>query len=156
MITNSKYVFFWAGEFSNWHNAKIEYKGEKFANTEQAYMWEKALHFDDYEIAELILNEPNPKENKKLGRQVKGFNAAEWLNVSFDLMLEINRAKYSQHESLKWQLINTGDRLLVEASPFDEIWGIGLTAAEAVNTPEEEWPGMNLLGKCLTKLRGEI
>ncbi len=156
MIRTDKHIFFWDGIYSNWHPAEIEYKGHKFENTEQAFMWEKAMYFKDTETANKILKTPNPSENKKLGRQVKGFDSDVWSNVCFNIMFDVNLAKYTQIEKFRKELINTGEKILVEASPYDKIWGIGLGEYEAFRTPEEKWPGMNLLGKVLIKVRSHL
>jgi hypothetical protein len=156
MITTDKHILFWDGIYSNWHPAEIEYKGHKFANTEQAFMWEKALYFKDFETADKILKTPSPSENKKLGRQVKGFDSKVWMKVCFDIMFDVNMAKYTQIERFGKELIASGEKTLIEASPYDEIWGIGLGEIEALKVPEEQWPGMNLLGKVLMTVRERL
>ena len=115
------HIFFWGSFLSNWHKAKFEYKGKKFDNTEQAFMWEKAMYFNDKEIANDMLKTPKPAKAKELGRLVKGFDQILWFNVCFDIMVEINKAKYSQNEKLKKLLLSTGDKILVEASPSDTL-----------------------------------
>ena len=96
-----KYVFFWGSEFSNWFECDFTYKLHKFRNSEQAFMWEKAIYFGDTETAEKILVTPSPNQNKKLGRKVKNFNAEEWLRVGYDIMVAVNMAKFEQNEKLR-------------------------------------------------------
>jgi len=150
------HVFFWGSFLSNWHASKFEYKGKKFSNTEQAFMWEKAIYFNDNEIAEDILKTPDPKNAKDLGRLVKNFNQNLWFNVCFEIMIEVNKAKYSQNEKLKKLLLSTGDKVIVEASPFDAIWGIGLHWKDDKVLDEKLWKGMNLLGKALMEVRNTL
>ncbi len=156
MITTDKYVFFWNGIYSNWYSVKFNYKSLEFSNSEQAFMWEKANYFNDSKTANEILNEPNPSLNKKLGRKVKGFDTDKWSKISYNFMYDVNKEKFEQNPNLLKQLIATETRTLVEASPYDKIWGIGLLEEDAVNIPENKWPGQNLLGKVLTQLRNDF
>jgi predicted NAD-dependent protein-ADP-ribosyltransferase YbiA (DUF1768 family) len=100
-------------------------------------MWRKALLFNDAEMTAAILNETNPGRVKALGRKVKNFDAAKWNAVATDILSV---------------LLATGDKELVEASPNDAIWGIGLTADAAERTPRENW-GTNWLGQVLMEVR---
>ncbi len=151
-----KYVFFWGSEFSNWHPCKFKYKDKNFSNTEQAFMWEKAMYFHDNEIADQIINTSNPRICKELGRKVRNFNAETWMIMSYSIMVSVNMAKYSQNPELKKILLSTGDKTIVEASPYDKIWGIGLywNTDECLN--ESNWQGMNLLGKALMEVRSKL
>ncbi len=155
MRITDKYVFFWGSEFSNWYSCQFEYKGYIFANTEQAFMWEKAIHFGDTETAEQILQTPNPGIAKKLGRQVCNFNADEWMTVAFDIMVAVNKIKFSDPQ-LKELLISTKDLIIVEASPEDVIWGIGIHWTNDNCLDETKWRGQNLLGKALMAVRTEL
>lgn len=150
------HVFFWGSVFSNWYICEFEYKGHKFYNTEQAFMWEKAIYFNDKEIAELILATPNPKENKKLGRNVRGFDDQKWAMVSYIIMTAVNLEKYLQYPNLKKILLSTDNKMLVEASPYDKIWGIGLSKDDDDCLDETKWLGLNLLGKALMMVRKTI
>lgn len=147
------HVFFWGSEFSNWYSCKFEYEDNEFFNSEQAFMWKKALHFNDRNIAEEILKTANPKRAKELGREIKNFNADEWLKVSFDIMVEVNIAKYSSDPYLRDILESTGNKTIVEASPTDSLWGIGLHWSDDRVLDESKWQGMNLLGEALMKVR---
>jgi len=165
MRITDTHVFFWGEEFSNWYECPFKYKTITFFNTEQAFMWEKALYFNDYETAELILKTPNPRENKKLGRKVRGFDTESWMINSYIFMVAVNYAKYSQKnennkyfrcEKARKLLLATGDKILVEASPYDTIWGIGLGLDNDDCLDETKWRGMNLLGKALMVVRKTI
>lgn len=148
-----KYVFFWGSELSNWYDCKFTHKGIPFKNSEQAFMWEKAKFFNDEETAHKILITPNPSENKALGRKVKGFDADIWSKVSYDIMFAVNFEKFNQNHDLKYILLSTDDKIIVEASPYDKIWGIGLYWDTDDCLDEANWDGLNLLGKALMDVR---
>jgi ribA/ribD-fused uncharacterized protein len=151
------HVFFWGSEFSNWHDCKFEYLGNPFSNSEQAFMSRKAAYFEDWEGFEKILKYGhNPSVAKKLGREVKNFNAQEWMEVCFKEMVDVNLAKYSQNPGLKDLLLSTGEKTIVEASPYDKIWGIGLYWNNDDCLDETKWRGMNLLGKALMEVRKQL
>jgi len=164
MRVTDTHVFFWGDEFSNWYDCQFKYKGLTFFNSEQAFMWEKAMYFNDNEIAELILKTPNPRENKKLGRKVRNFNAEVWAVVSYPIMVAVNMAKYTQgiksndiryihSRRARKALLETGDKIIVEASPYDKIWGIGIGLDNDDCLDESKWLGLNLLGKALMEVR---
>ncbi len=147
------HVFFWGGVLSNWHPCKFKYKSITFFNTEQAFMWEKAVFFGDMATAELILKTPEPRENKALGRNVKDFDVKRWSEVSYQIMIDVNLAKYDQNLILKDAILSTEDKTIVEASPHDRIWGIGLYWNNDDCLDEAKWRGTNLLGKALMEVR---
>ncbi len=151
-----KYVFFWNSELSNWFEAKFKYKSITFFNSEQAFMWEKALYFGDIKIAAQILKTPNPKDNKALGRRIKNFDAGKWLIDGYPIMVAVNMAKFSQNPRLKIVLLSTKDRTIVEASPTDIVWGIGLHWEDDRVLDKKNWRGMNLLGKALMEVRRKL
>ena len=153
MRETDTHIFFWGEEFSNWYDCQFVYKGHKFDNSEQAFMWEKAKFFGDDEIAGRILKVSNPSMAKKLGRQVKNFDAEKWLMPGYRFMVDVNEAKFTQNEFLKQKLLSTGTKMLVEASPYDSIWGIGLGEADDAILNENNWKGLNLLGKALMDVR---
>jgi hypothetical protein len=119
-------------------------------------MWEKAVFFGDMTIAALILKTPSPSQCKKLGRIVLNFKAEVWLREGYAIMIAINMAKFSQNLKLKAILLSTEDKILVEASPYDTIWGIGLYHGDDKVLDEKNWKGQNLLGKALMCVRDEI
>ena len=154
----NKYVFFWktASPFSNWHDSKFEIDGHKFNNAEQYMMWSKAVLMNDFDTAKKIMNTTDPRTIKALGKEVKNFKSDLWDKLKFDIVYTGCEAKFTQNEKLKKALMDTGDKELVEASPFDKIWGIGLDEEAARKTDSKNWPGENLLGKILTKLREDL
>jgi len=119
-------------------------------------MAEKARLFDDAGTLDSILEAKSAAVAKKLGRQVKGFDESRWLQARWGIVVQGNLAKFSQHNELRDFLIQTGDRVLVEASPFDRIWGIGMAATtEGVENPAR-WKGLNLLGFALMEVRHQM
>lgn len=150
---DDRFHFFWSGPLSQWQRARFEMDGEHFNTAEQAMMVGKARVFGDETIAAKILATRDARMQKALGRKVRGFDGAVWDKHKVDIVRRANLAKFRQNKGLRRKLFQTGDRLLVEASPHDAIWGIGLDAEAARQTPPEAWPGQNLLGKVLTEVR---
>lgn len=150
------HLYFLRGVLSNFEKCYIKYKGHLFATTEQAFMWEKAVFFNDQESANKIIKEENPAKAKKLGREVKNFDDSKWSKVCYEIMYKINYEKYFQNTRLKNILLNTGDKVLVEANPRDRRWAIGLPAEDDRVLDESQWQGENLLGKVLMQVRDEL
>ena len=139
---------------SNWFLCSFkDNNGQKFSSVEQFMMYHKAIVFNDTQKQTEILSCSDPKQIKAFGRQVKNFDSELWDQISEDIVFQGCLFKFSQNENLKQFLISTGNRLLVEASPYDKIWGIGLNERSAIDIPIEMWPGKNLLGKCLARVR---
>ncbi len=116
----------------------------------------KARLFGDEVALQKILDASHPGEVKKLGRTVSNFNEDTWREERFRLVVEGNLAKFSQNEPLAQFLKNTGDRVLVEASPYDRIWGIGLAASDKHAEEPSFWKGLNLLGFALMDVRNRL
>lgn len=154
-ITN-KYVFFWNGIYSQWYQASMTIDGVLYNCCEQYMMHQKALLFNDIETAEKIMLTSHPRDQKELGRQVKNFDKNLWDKVNLQIVYKANYAKFTQNEDLKKQLLETGNKLLVEASPYDQIWGIGMgEEEEGINNPMN-WKGQNLLGWAITLVKQEL
>ncbi len=153
-----KFTFFWRSEspFSNWYLADFEIDGIKFNCSEQYMMYGKALLFDDQEIAEKILKSSNPGSQKALGRKVKKFNQKIWVENAKNIVYKANEAKFKQNENLLKRLLKTKGTTLVEASPVDPIWGIGLAEDNPKAHDRRKWRGKNWLGQVLTQLREDI
>lgn len=151
-------IYFWKvtdqyGFLSNWWICEIDYDGRKFVSSEQLFMYLKAKLFNDDEVAEKIMQTSRQNEIKALGREVKNFDETIWNKHKYELMFIANKAKFRFDYQITDMLLETGDTKLVEASPVDKIWGIGLDAETAKNTPEANWQGQNLLGQVLMDLR---
>jgi len=148
-------VCFYSGSFSNFAHAEFVFDGQKFYTSEQCFMWKKAKLFGDEQTAAKILRAKTPKEQKQLGREVKGFNERIWTKHKVQCMYEACYAKFSQNPHLKEKLLQTGEAILIEASPNDKIWGIGARESEHVKDPRN-WKGENLLGLILMKVRQDL
>lgn len=161
-----KYVFFWghrpsehgvtASCMSQWSNHDFEVDGDHYKTAEHFMMGEKARLFKDEETRAKILAADHPAEAKKLGRQVRGFKEPIWLAERSEIVVRGNIAKFKQNDGLQDYLIGTGERVLVEASPKDKIWGIGLAERDDGANDPRRWKGLNLLGFALMKVRAEL
>ncbi len=156
MRVTDKFVFFWNGIYSQWHLAPMTIGKIEYNSCEQYMMHQKALLFDDHIIADLIMQEKNPREQKKYGRQIRNFDKALWEKNCLAIVFEGNLAKFSQNPGLKAEMLSTGNKIFVEASPLDNIWGIGLDEnAENIDDPSY-WLGLNLLGQALTLVKNQL
>lgn len=153
-MDDKKYHFFWGGVFSNWYPSYFVHKDVAFTCGEQMMMWEKAMLMEDEETAELILQSTSPKEMKRLGRQVKDFNEGLWNVYKYQLVKEGLRSRFLQDMEARRLLKKVKGKILVEASPYDRIWGIGFSEENALKN-KNRW-GENLLGKILTELSKEV
>lgn len=155
-ITSDKYHFFWRGSFSQWVPSSFIVDGVVYSHAEQYMMYQKALLFDDKVIAQKILDEKHPRNQKKLGRKIKGFDESKWKENRERIVYEGNYAKFTQNKDIYNELIATKNKILVEASPVDKIWGIGMAEDDPKIEDENQWKGLNLLGKVLTKLKNDL
>jgi ribA/ribD-fused uncharacterized protein len=153
MKTQEKYHLFWGGEFSQWYPSTFEIDGKTYNCAEQWMMEQKALFFGDKKMAKRIMETKQPREQKALGRKVSNFDAEQWMKNSYDIVLKGNIAKFSQNPELLKVLLDTGDIEIVEASPYDKIWGIGLGENDPRAQDKSQWDGMNLLGKVVMDTR---
>ena len=150
---NKTYTFFWNGPFSQWYNSNFIMDNIQFNTAEQYMMYHKAMLFDDVDSAKKILATRDPKTQKALGRTVQNFNMSIWNDNCVQIVFRGNHAKFNQNKHLYNILMKTGTTDLVEASPYDKIWGIGLNEDDAKKTNPDSWPGSNWLGIILTDLR---
>lgn len=159
-----KYVFFWSHEptgnspigkwcLSQWFPAALVVDGITYPTAEHFMMAEKARLFGDEATLAQILQTSHPGAAKALGRQVQGFDEAVWTRHCFDIVVRGNQAKFGQNELLHTYLLNTNDKILVEASPTDTLWGVGLAEKDQRVYDPEQWRGSNLLGFALMKAR---
>ena len=120
---------------------------------EQYMMAEKAKLFNDSETLNLIMDEIDQKTIKDLGRMVKNFNSNIWDENKYNIVLKGNFAKFSQNNNLKEFLLSTNDSIIVEASPYDKVWGIGMKQDDKNILDVSKWKGENLLGFALMEVR---
>lgn len=125
MKTYNEYTFFWNGPFSNWYPCKFtDIKGIEYNCSEQYMMYHKALLFCDYANASRILETDSPKEQKQLGRSIKKFDPHQWSFFAKEIVWVGCYHKFTQNQILKQNLLDTDGTLLVEASPYDCVWGL--------------------------------
>ncbi len=150
-----QFEFFWGQEspFSNFHPCRFTLDDKVFENSEQAFMYKKAKMFGDEEIAAQILKSSDPKQVKHLGRLVLNFDNHIWEKKRVSIMYDVVATKFDQNPKLMDLLVNTHPKSLVEASPYDKIWGIGLSATDSRALSRDTWQGENLLGDILTEIR---
>lgn len=141
---------------SQWYPATFVVNGRVFATAEHFMMFRKALLFRDEASATAILDAPSPGAAKALGRRVRGFDEAAWEAHRSDIVLEASLEKFGQTASLRDFLIKTGDQILVEASPTDMVWGIGLSGDDPLARDPRTWRGLNLLGFALMAARDRL
>lgn len=163
-----KWAFFWGHTPSKdgsitkscfsqwWEGHPFELDGVRYATAEHFMMAEKARIFEDQAAREEIVEARTPAIAKKLGRQIANFDDQIWLQHRWDIVVRGNMAKFGQHDHLRAFLTQTGDRILVEASPFDRIWGIGMAASHPDAEKPENWKGLNLLGFALMEVRKQF
>ncbi|MDR1986223.1 MAG: NADAR family protein [Treponema sp.] len=158
------YVFFWrtdkntvsTGCFSQWQESKFIADAYQYSCAEQYMMGQKALLFNDKEIFDEILSAVHPREIKSLGRKVKNFDAKIWDKAKYAIVLNGNFYKFTQNKEMMRLLVSTEHKVLVEASPVDTIWGVGLAKDDKKINDPNHWKGENLLGFALMEVREEI
>ena len=162
-----KFLFFWGHRakqagvtdkscFSQWWPVAFTVEGITYPSAEHWMMAKKAKLFQDEARLAKILASKSPSEAKKHGRAVQNFDLEIWKNASFDIVCEGNLHKFSQHETLKTYLLQTGNRVLVEASPVDPVWGIGMAMDHRHASEPAFWKGENLLGFALMAVRDRL
>ena len=119
-------------------------------------MYGKAVLFGDRARAASILSAATPKEMKALGRAVEGFDPDVWELFRAGIVTTGSYAKYTQNPNLCTTLMATRGTTLVEASPYDKVWGIGLAENDPRSRDRSQWRGLNLLGQVLTRVREAI
>jgi ribA/ribD-fused uncharacterized protein len=162
-----EYLFFWGHRprkdhklgpscLSQWWRCAFDLDGQRYSSAEQYMMAEKARLSGDAEALAVILSADEPGRIKALGRQVRGFDEARWTAARFDIVVRGSTAKFGQDEHLRRYLLGTRESVLVEASPTDRIWGIGLAADDPRARDPHAWLGENLLGFALMRARESL
>ncbi len=162
-----RFVMFWGHEprgrsavgpwmLSQWFPAEFEVDGDRYLTAEHFMMAEKARLFGDSEMRDAILESGHPGQAKDLGRRVRGFDQIIWNAERFDVVVRGNLAKFVQNPPLRDYLLATGHRVLVEASPRDHVWGIGMGARHPDAENPAAWRGENLLGFALAVVRARL
>lgn len=159
------FLFFWGHTvkdeitkacFSQWFPFEFEENGIVYRTAEHYMMAGKAKLFNDQEVLEQILQAETPNQAKSLGRKVKNFDPNIWDEHKYEIVKQGNLLKFSQNEKFKEFLLSTNDKILVEASPYDKIWGIGMLESNPKAEHPSQWNGENLLGFALMEVRDEL
>ncbi|NHI06851.1 hypothetical protein STPH2_2214 [Streptomyces sp. KO7888] len=162
-----KYLCFWGHRplpdgrlgpscLSQWWPSPFTVAGVEYTTAEHWMMAGKARLFGDADAERRVLAAAHPAGAKKAGRLVRGFDEAVWERERFRIVVEGSVHKFASDPALRAFLLHTGDRVLVEASPVDRVWGIGLAADDAAATDPERWRGPNLLGFALMAARERL
>ncbi|MFF0811936.1 NADAR family protein [Streptomyces albogriseolus] len=162
-----KYLHFWghrplpdgrigASCLSQWWPSPFTVDGVEYATAEHWMMAAKARLFGDAEGERRVLAAGHPSEAKKAGRLVRGFDEGIWRRERFGIVVTGSEHKFAAHGGLRSFLLGTGDRVLVEASPVDRVWGIGLAADDEAAADPARWRGPNLLGFALMEARRRL
>lgn len=152
MITD-KYVFFWGGTYSQWCPSKFIIDGVEYNCAEQYMMAKKALMFNDFDAYREIMLEKEPALQKAIGKTVRGFDKKVWETYCKKIVYDGNMAKFKQNPKMKEELLSSDERVIVEASPEDTIWGIGMHESHPDILDKTKWLGTNWLGLCIMQVR---
>lgn len=165
--SNLKFLFFWGHQsskdgsitkacFSQWYESSFTVDGITYKTAEHWMMAKKVALFNDFIALQKIVIANTAAEAKKLGREVLNYDEATWLKYRFEIVKEGNLHKFKQNKHIGEFLLNTKNRVLVEASPVDAIWGIGMASDhDNINNPSA-WRGLNLLGFALMEVRDKL
>ena len=156
MEGDERFTFFWSGIFSQWHPSPFQINNIWFNCAEQHMMANKASLFGDNDALFKIMNTIEPIDQKRYGREVKNFVQEVWNAKAKSIVYGGNYAKFTQNEDMKKELLVTVGTTLVEASPEDTIWGIGLRKEDPRAQNRNTWKGTNWLGEVLTEVRDDI
>lgn len=162
-----EYVYFWGHQpskngritkscLSQWWMSRFIENNVIYKSAEHYMMEGKARVFNDPVISGQIIIADSPQKVKSLGRKISNFNDKVWDEHKYQIVKQASYLKFSQNESLQEFLLSTGEKIIVEASPVDNIWGIGMAEDHPKIANPMEWQGENLLGFVLMEIRDEI
>ena len=155
-MTTDNFIFFWGGTFSQWCPSAFEIDGVEYNTAEQYMMAKKALLFNDFDAYREIMLEKQPALQIAIGRTVKGFDRIKWETYCRKYVYDANYAKFTQNSKMFKELMDSGNREIVEASPEDKIWGIGLHARDERCWDKSTWLGTNWLGEAIMSVRSTL
>ena len=138
---------------SNFYQTTFKVEDKIFKSGEQYFVYKKALHFEDKDTAQRVIQTSEPEKLKKIGKSVQGFQKSEWHRVATEYMYQAVLSKFSQNDVLKRFLLSTSGNVLVEASASDKFWGIGLSIKSPDLFNQAKWTGKNMAGKTLERVR---
>lgn len=152
MRRENGFVLFWGGPFSQWYPHKMTIDGVEYNCAEQYMMAQKAITFGDDDALKAIMATDKPSKQKAFGRAVRNFNPQIWDKISRDIVFRANLEKFKDPE-LKKFLFSFGNEEIVEASPYDRLWGIGLGEDDPDALDKSKWQGLNWLGEAIMRVR---
>ena len=163
-VRRDGFVLFWGSYLSNWSLWSFTVDGVIYNCGEQWMMAQKARLFEDDEILKAIMAEPDPRKQKALGKNVRNRHKQkwtdndirEWNSVARDRVYVGLLEKFRQNPQIKEWLLATENDIIVEASPHDKVWGIGLGVDDPNATEPQFWKGTNWLGEVLMRVRGTL
>ena len=158
-VETDNMVLFWQNDsiFSNWYQpVTIKFLDIEFKNSEALFMYLKAKYFKDEVAMAKVVADQDPKTVKNIGRTIVGYDDDEWSAIRYSQMTIACYMKFRQNTEIGQALMDTGDKILVEASPYDTVWGIGLRPDDPRALDEANWYGQNLLGKALMQVRNSL
>lgn len=150
------FIFFWGGTYSQWAPSKFVIDGVLYNCCEQYMMAKKALMFHDYVALQKIMSSKDPSYQKEQGRKVIDFDVNLWTKYCRQIVYDANYAKFTQNPEMREELIATGNKEIVEASPEDKIWGIGLHESDPLAWDKSTWKGTNWLGEAIMAVREDL
>lgn len=153
ILVKGGYAFFWGSPFSNWYKSPFTIDNRTFVTSEHWMMFKKAKLFNDYVSAKQVLETKDPSKAKKIGRKVANFDHRVWDVCKKEIVLYGILEKFKQNPDIRQVLFASYPYKIVEASPYDTIWGIGMGFDDPNITNESKWKGENLLGEILTEVR---
>lgn len=155
-MAKKDFIFFWGGTFSQWARSPFKIDGVIYTSCEQYMMAKKALVFGDYDMLEKIMSSEDPREQKAYGRKIKNFDVNRWSPICRKIVFDGNYAKFTQNPKMLDELMSTIGKEIVEASPEDKIWGIGLHESDPKAWDKETWEGTNWLGEAIMQVRDKL
>jgi ribA/ribD-fused uncharacterized protein len=162
MIETDTHVYFVGDFLSNWYRCGFNMRLApscdewEFNCSEQAFIAAKAMMFNDYEMLHQIMSARDPRKQKEYGRKVARFDFDRWLQVAYKHMYRACLAKFQQNKYLKDRLLETGNKIIVEAAWYDMVWGVGLREDDPLILDKANWTGTNWLGKTLMLVRERV
>jgi ribA/ribD-fused uncharacterized protein len=153
-----EFIFYFGEEsiFSHWYKCNFQIEAQDYCCVGQYMMYKKALLFGDDAIAQKIMNSTSPPRHRMLGKQIQGFDKKKWHEHCRTYSLEGNIAKFSQNPVLKEALLQSAGKIFAEASPYDRVWGIGLSLSNPKIYDRANWRGKNWAGESLEAARKEL
>lgn len=156
MTVSENYHFFYKSKLSQWHMVDFKVDGIIYCCCEQFMMSQKSLLMGDIDSHYNIMKSRSPAEHQRFGREVKYFNNDLWDKNKINIVHKGNYHRFTQSDECLKLLLDTFPKLLVEASPIDRVYGVGLSANDPLINDSKNWKGVNLLGQILTLVRTEI